>query len=104
MNAPQKTLDSPEVAVLKADLARLARRVAALEEAAVRPHSSNLAPQAQPLSATNRPLSPPAKSPEPISEEIVLVLSAAVAAYLGKRPVIRQSVYSPRKPGLTRAA
>src|SRR5262249_3436362 len=62
---------------LRRELARLGERVAALEAAAgVRPAA--VAPPAPPAAA------------EGLSEELVGVISAAVAAFLGKRPHIRQ--------------
>jgi methylmalonyl-CoA carboxyltransferase large subunit len=39
-------------------------------------------------SAAGRTPAPPAA--EPLSEELVMVISAAIAAFLGKRPHIRQ--------------
>ena len=68
------------VAGLRQELARLRERVAALEAAtAIKP----VAPVPTPT--------PPAVAPaEPLSEELVLVISAAIAAFLGKRPHIRQ--------------
>jgi methylmalonyl-CoA carboxyltransferase large subunit len=69
-----ETLDGAEVVealrALRQELARLGERVAALEAAA------GVKPQA-------------AAAPG-VSEEILLVISAAVAAFLGKRPHIRQ--------------
>jgi methylmalonyl-CoA carboxyltransferase large subunit len=59
---------------IRRELARLGERVAVLEAAA-----GNKPPAAAPAPAT-----------EGISEEILLVLSAAVAAFLGQRPHIRQ--------------
>jgi len=76
--------ESAEVAELKSQLARLADRLAALEAGAPRP-----APAPAPAAAAPPPAPAPA-APEPISEEVVLVLSAAIAAFLGKKPVIRQ--------------
>jgi methylmalonyl-CoA carboxyltransferase large subunit len=64
---------------LRQELARLSERVAALE-----------------ASAAGRASSPPervAASPpagEGLSEELVLVIGAAIAAFLGKKPHIRQ--------------
>jgi methylmalonyl-CoA carboxyltransferase large subunit len=59
---------------IRQELARLAERVAALEGAA--------GPKALP--------SAPPPAAEGLSEELVLVFGAAVAAFLGKRPHIRQ--------------
>src|SRR4051812_48453051 len=62
---------------LRQELARLGERVAALESAAgVKPVAA--APPA------------PRAAAEGLSEELVLVISDAVAAFLGKRPHIRQ--------------
>jgi methylmalonyl-CoA carboxyltransferase large subunit len=54
---------------LRGEVARLGERVAALEGRA-----ATLAPPAAP----------------PLSEELVMVIGAAIAAFLGKRPHIRQ--------------
>ena len=62
---------------LRRELAALGERVAALEKAA----------------GSGRPAVAPAtadSSPESISEEIILVIAAAVAASLGKKAPIRQ--------------
>jgi methylmalonyl-CoA carboxyltransferase large subunit len=57
---------------LRREVARLGERVAALEAAGT-PTRTAAAPKA-----------------EPLSEELILVLGAAVAAYLGKKAPIRQ--------------
>ena len=65
---------------LRRELTRLGERVSALEEAvAVAPRPAPAPP-------------PPAPAPreEGLSEELVLVIGAAIAAFLGKRPHIRQ--------------
>ncbi len=67
---------------LRQELARLGERVTALE-GTLRPAGSPTPPA--PAHADGR-----AATPEGISEELVLVLAAAVAAYLGKKPHIRQ--------------
>jgi len=59
---------------LRQELARLSDRVAALEGVA----------------APVTPANPPVPAAEPLSDEIVLVLGAAVAAFLGKKAHIRQ--------------
>jgi methylmalonyl-CoA carboxyltransferase large subunit len=64
---------------LRQELARLSERVAALEAAA--------APAGR---ASPSPAPAAAPAAEGLSEEIVLVISAAIAAYLGKKPHIRQ--------------
>ena len=62
---------------LRQELTRLSERVATLE-AAVRVVPPAPVPAHQPPAA------------EGLSEELILVISAAIAAYLGKRPHIRQ--------------
>ena len=57
------------VEALRGEVARLGERVAALEQ-----HAGTEAPAAA----------------EELSEELVLVISAAIAAFLGKKPHIRQ--------------
>jgi methylmalonyl-CoA carboxyltransferase large subunit len=69
---------SADLGALRAELKRLADRVAALEAAA----------GAKPSAAAPAPSSP--AQAEGISEEVLLVLSAAIAAFLGKKPYIRQ--------------
>jgi methylmalonyl-CoA carboxyltransferase large subunit len=73
-----KTVDVAGLAetleALRQEVRRLNERVAALEAAAPGPV---------------RPAAPAAAA-EGLSEELVLVISAAIAAYLGKRPHIRQ--------------
>ena len=81
-----ETVDWPHVidalGHLREELARLQERIARLEGAAVpEPAVPSPAPQAAPK---------PAPVAEEIPEEIVLVLSAAIAAFLGKRARIRQ--------------
>jgi methylmalonyl-CoA carboxyltransferase large subunit len=66
---------------LRQELARLGERVAALEAAA------GSAGRASPSPART---AAPAPAAEGLSEEIILVISAAIAAYLGKKPHIRQ--------------
>jgi methylmalonyl-CoA carboxyltransferase large subunit len=64
------------IGALRTELARLNERVAALEASA--------------LSAPQAASPPTAKAVEPLSEELILVISAAVAAFLGKRAHVRQ--------------
>ncbi len=66
---------------LREEVARLSQRVAALEKRS----ATEIQPQAVRTSA-------PAKVAiaEPLSEEIVMVISAAIAAYLGVKPHLRQ--------------
>jgi methylmalonyl-CoA carboxyltransferase large subunit len=77
---PSEKLNSDGIAealeALRQEVARLAERVAALEARA------GTAP---------RQATPAAPMPdEELSEEILLVISAAIAAYLGKKAPIRQ--------------
>jgi methylmalonyl-CoA carboxyltransferase large subunit len=63
---------------IRRELAQLGERVAVLEAAAgVKP-------------AAAAPAAPPKAEPEGLSEELVLVLSTAIAAFLGKKSHIRQ--------------
>jgi methylmalonyl-CoA carboxyltransferase large subunit len=79
---PSHTADaaglSEALRAIREELARLGERVAALE-AAARPPARPAAPS---------PAPPP--QPEGLSEELLLVISAAIAAFLGKKPHIRQ--------------
>ena len=82
-----ETANSSQVAealeALRQELARLGERVAALEGAVgVKPRVA--APSA-PAADNKRPA-----EAEGLSEELLMVISAAVAAFLGKRPHIRQ--------------
>ena len=84
-----ETANSSQVAevleALRQELARLGERVAALEGAVgVKPRAPAPIPTAQPPDNKR-----PAEA-EGLSEELVLVISAAVAAFLGKKPHIRQ--------------
>jgi methylmalonyl-CoA carboxyltransferase large subunit len=63
---------------LRQEVTRLGERVAALEDARLR----GVAPAAS--------ARPEAESAEGLSEELLVVISAAIAAFLGKRPHIRQ--------------
>ncbi len=74
---------------LRQELARLGERVAALETAAgVAPRAA--APTAPAAKAAPAATAPPTAKAEGLSEELVLVISAAIAAFLGKKPHIRQ--------------
>jgi len=68
---------------LRQELTRLGERVAALEKVA-----GSVPPAATCTTAVTAVAPPPAA--EGLSEEIVLVISAAVAAFLGKKAPIRQ--------------
>jgi methylmalonyl-CoA carboxyltransferase large subunit len=67
---------------LRQEIARLSARVAALEQAA-----GTASPAAAPAPA---PPAAPVPAAEGLSEELVLVISAAIAAFLGKKAPIRQ--------------
>jgi methylmalonyl-CoA carboxyltransferase large subunit len=70
---------SDSLEALRQELARLGERVAALEAAVgAKPPAAAPAPPA------------PATEASDLSEELLLVISAAVAAFLGKKPHIRQ--------------
>ncbi|MFN7938947.1 MAG: hypothetical protein U0R19_36800 [Bryobacteraceae bacterium] len=69
---------------LRQQVDALSARVAALEGPA-RPAEPSAAPQ--PAAAAP---AAPAEQEEAIPEEVLLVISAAIAAFLGKRPHIRQ--------------
>jgi methylmalonyl-CoA carboxyltransferase large subunit len=66
---------SETLEAIRRELVRLGERVAALEAAA---------------RLKLREATPPVQKVAEVDEEMVLVLSAAVAAFLGKRPHIRQ--------------
>ena len=70
---------SQEVAALRQHLALLAEKLAELEAAAA----------AAPTHAVEVPAVAPPPAEVEISEETLAALSAAIAAYLGKRPRIR---------------
>src|SRR5512135_418860 len=71
---------------LRQELIRLGERIVALEAAAgAKPRAAAAAPP--PAAA---PATPPAARAEGRSEELVLVIAAAIAAFLGKKPHIRQ--------------
>jgi methylmalonyl-CoA carboxyltransferase 12S subunit len=77
---------------LRQELARLGERVAALEKAAgsggvTRPEPADAARSQTVAQQRDRPRAP---VEEDLSEEIVLIISAAVAAFLGKKAPIRQ--------------
>src|SRR5262245_11135607 len=68
---------------LRRELAELGERVAALERRAGAGGAGDAAPAPAPPAA-------PAAAAEGLSEETVLVIAAAVAAFLGKKAPIRQ--------------
>jgi methylmalonyl-CoA carboxyltransferase large subunit len=77
---------------LRREVARLGERVAALEAAAGRtstappPLAANPAPTPPAASAADKV---PAEEIDGLSEDLILVIGAAVAAFLGKRAPIR---------------
>jgi methylmalonyl-CoA carboxyltransferase 12S subunit len=71
---------------LRQEVARLGERVAALEAGAGKETAPAAAPEAV-VAETPAPAPPQA---EGLSEELVLVIGAAIAAFLGKKPHIRQ--------------
>jgi methylmalonyl-CoA carboxyltransferase large subunit len=73
---------------LHQELHRLSERVAALESRAGSVPGTRSMVQ-EPLPEVPSPNSPSAHG-EPLTEELLLVISAAVAAYLGKKPHIQQ--------------
>jgi methylmalonyl-CoA carboxyltransferase large subunit len=81
-----ESVNSSELAAaleaLRRELARLGERVAALERAA-----GPAGPAVPPTAVYPAAPAPPA---EGISEETILVIAAAVAAFLGKKAPIRQ--------------
>jgi methylmalonyl-CoA carboxyltransferase large subunit len=72
----------PTVAELQAQIAALTRRLEALERPAK--------PEPVPEAVAAAPAPPPVDATPTISEEELLAISAAVAAYLGVRAHIRQ--------------
>jgi methylmalonyl-CoA carboxyltransferase large subunit len=71
---------------LQAELTRINERLTALE-AAAGPRPSAPAP---PPAAPAKPAVPAAPVPASLSDEIITVIGAAIAAYLGKKAHIRQ--------------
>jgi methylmalonyl-CoA carboxyltransferase large subunit len=76
---------------LRQEIVRLNERVAALESATglatLTKHAAAAAEAPAPAPAA---AAPPPPVPEELSEELVLTISAAIAAFLGKRAHIRQ--------------
>lgn len=73
---------------LREEMGRLQARVAAIESATV--HPSPATPAAATQATAEHTADAKTVGPEPITEELVLILSAAIAAYLGVKPHIRQ--------------
>ena len=81
----QQTLDA-----LAAQLAALSARLEKLEAAGAAAPAVQTVVEPVPVAAAAEAVSAePVKKEDEFSEELLLVLSAAVAAYLGKRPHIR---------------
>jgi methylmalonyl-CoA carboxyltransferase large subunit len=76
-----RSQESAELEGLRGEVARLAERIAALESLV-----RGAKPAPGPLTPDSCPLAPEAG----LSEELLLVISAAIAAFLGKKPHIRQ--------------
>lgn len=72
---------------IRAQLALLQARIVKLEAEGISPPRSG--PQPVPAATAPVPLSPALPVDEEVSEEIMLVIAAAVAAYLGERAHIR---------------
>jgi methylmalonyl-CoA carboxyltransferase large subunit len=79
---------------LRQELSRLGKRVAALEGVSALPAATPAAAPAvgRPTVTAPQPASPPAKPVvgNVLNEELILTISAAIAAFLGKKPHIRQ--------------
>jgi methylmalonyl-CoA carboxyltransferase 12S subunit len=84
-----ETVDWPHVVdtlgQLREELAKLQDRIARLEAGGAAAPGAEAAPLQAAAAAP-----PPAAPPETISEEVLLAISAAIAAFLGKRAHIRQ--------------
>jgi methylmalonyl-CoA carboxyltransferase large subunit len=88
-----ETAVSPdELAAMRRELTRLSARVEELEKAAGLARAQPAAPPPSPAPAPpgRAPLAEPAPPHEGLDEELVLIIAAAVAAFLGKKPHIRQ--------------
>ena len=87
--------DADTIAQLRAELARLAGRLAALEaagaEAAVPGGGAGAGADTRPATAVSpAATATPPPSEAAIPDEMLIVIAAAVAAYLGSKPRIRQ--------------
>lgn len=90
---PAVVNDANLAASLKAiqeQLAEFAERITALESSVARPEPSQAAVQPHAPDAPAQPAGGALAEPEPLSEETMLIISAAIAAFIGKRPRIRQ--------------
>lgn len=79
---------------LSRELSRLGQRVAALEAAAASPvpTAATVKKEVETKAPRFAPSPPPAQPAvaDGLNEELILVISAAIAAFLGKKPHIRQ--------------
>jgi methylmalonyl-CoA carboxyltransferase large subunit len=87
-NQEQTLLDAIEA--LRVQIAALSERVALLEAATNPARPTGLTGAGMPKSESPAAAAAAEPAKEEISEELLLVLSAAIAAFLGKRPHIRQ--------------
>ena len=78
------------VEALRAELEALRTRVAVLEAPRGDVAEREAPATAQVAAAAAMPVAPPAPQEEAMTEELLLVISAAIAAFLGKKPHIRQ--------------
>lgn len=97
MEVTDETTLAEAVRALRAEVAHLAERIAALETAdgrrtAVEPSAVAPAPPTGTDTGAGAvaPVAEPRPAVEEIDEEILLVISAAIAAFCGKKPFIRQ--------------
>lgn len=75
---------------LREEVAQLHQRVAALETAGAARPAQRSRDEDKAAAAPVAAAAPTAAAAEPIDEELILVISAAVAAYLGYKPRLRQ--------------
>jgi hypothetical protein len=83
-------MDTPEISALKAQIEELQKLLDGVAARLARLEAGAAAPEAPPAEAA----APPAvetQEPEPIPPEVILVISAAVTAFLGKKVKIRHA-------------